>query len=92
MGTSHQTHHAYSSTDRYVCRNSLWATGYAKVNKYLHVRSQLIICSTVVVAKINTGRSVVLNLARPGRYKYIYIYIYIYRGICGRIGQVNDVL
>ena len=66
--------HTVRSTDRYVCRNSLWATGYAKVNKYLHVRSQLIMCSTVVVAKINTGRSVVLNLARPGRYKYRYMW------------------
>ena len=61
-----------------VYRNSQKATEYAEVNKYLHVRSQLmcvqsLYCTTyvAVVAKINTGWSVVLNLAHAGWYGYV---------------------
>ena len=56
-----------------VYRNSRKATEYAEVSKYLHVHSQLmcvlsLYCTTylAVVAKINTGWSVVLNLALAG--------------------------
>ena len=61
-----------------VCRNSQKATEYAEVNKYLHVRSQLMCvqssyCTTyvAVVTKINTGWSVVLNLAHAGWHRYV---------------------